>query len=259
MTVNIFDLDAVHGSEDLSVGERIKLLISEFSLGIDKFNAKHFNKSIHVVDFQNLPARLKAKNNYFKVSFKHIPSPVFFNPKVTTFNDYVHLILQGIGALKLANTQAEDLYRGLKTLAAKGQVVHSIRNSQLVVTLNQLRDQVQEKITDTKTYNRPVQDHYKNWEEFDQIGKMFNAEVGTLQSRDTEILAKNMDNCISVLRLVKDKVDRSEIILNDIERTNLNEAIQQMDSNAKLVGELLSYIAELKAVFEQQIPQLLKM
>ncbi|WNV45965.1 hypothetical protein [Aeromonas phage AerS_266] len=259
MVVDIFNLDAIQGSEDLTVGERIKLAMGELSLGVDKFNAKHFNKSIHVVDFQNAPAVLKAKNNYFKVSFKHIPSPVFFNPKVTTFKDYVHLILQGIGALKLANTQAEDLYRGLKTLAAKGQVVHSIRNSQLVVTINQLREQVQEKISDTKTFNRPVQDHYKNWEEFDSIGKMFNQEVETLLSRDTEILTKNIDGCVSILKLIKSKVDSSEIILNDIERVNLNDGIKQMDETAKLVGELMTYIAELKAVFEQQTNQLLKM
>lgn len=259
MDVDIFNLDAIQGSEDLTVGERIKLAMGELSLGVDKLNAKHFNKSIHVVDFQNAPLKLKAKNNYFKVSFKHIPTPVFFNPKVTTFKDYVHLILQGIGALKLANTQAEDLYRGLKTLAAKGQVVHAIRNSQLVVTLNQLRDQVVEKVSDTKTYDRPVQDHYQNWEEFAEIGNMFNQEVGTLQSRDSEILAKNIDSCVSILKLIKAKVDRSEIILNDIERTNLNDAIKQMDLSAKLVGEMLSYIAELKAVFEQQTNQLLKM
>ena len=46
MTTRIFDLDKITGNEALTVGERISSLYKEFSLGIDKFNAKHFNKYV---------------------------------------------------------------------------------------------------------------------------------------------------------------------------------------------------------------------
>ena len=259
MTINVFDLDNIQGSEDLSVGERLKLFMTELSVSVDRFNAKAFNKSIHTVKVDDVVKLLTTRNNYFNVSFKHIASPVFFDAKRLSFKDYVELVLQGIGALKLVNTQAEDLYRGLKQTAAKGQVVHSLRTGHHIVAINELRQEVINKIVDSKVYTRPVSELYVNWGELNAITQRFNQEVSTLKSRDAEVLSKNMDMVLDILKLIKRKVDDSEIILNDLERSNLNEAIKLMDENAKFVGEMLTYITELTSVFGQQVEQLKKL
>jgi hypothetical protein len=73
MTTRIFDLDQITGNEALTVGERISSLYKEFSLGIDKFNAKHFNKSIHTVK-TDPSVWLKSNKTYFDVSLQTFPN-----------------------------------------------------------------------------------------------------------------------------------------------------------------------------------------
>lgn len=257
MTTRIFDLDQITGNETLTVGERISSLYKEFSLGIDKFNAKHFNKSIHTVK-TDPSVWLKSNKNYFDVSFKHIQSPVFFNPAQMSFKEYSILLLQSIGAMKLVITQAEDLYRALKNTAATGKVPFSIRNGDHLVLVSELREKV-EQLKESKVFTRPVSELYANWSEVGDVIKYFNKEVVTLKSRDAEVLAKQADQVVEIVKLVKRKVDSNEIILSPADFGLLNESIQFLSDNMTFIGYSFTLLAEVTRVLNIHSEELVKL
>ena len=257
MTTRIFDLDQITGNAALTGGERISSLYKEFSLGIDKFNAKHFNKSIHIVK-TDPSLWLKGNKTYFDVSFKHIQSPVFFNPAQMSYKEYTILLLQSIGAMKLVMTQAEDLYRALKNTAVTGKVPFSIRNGDHLVLISELREKV-EQLKESKVFTRPVSELYTNWSEVGDVIKYFNKEVVTLKSRDAEVLAKQADQVVDIVKLVKRKVDSNEIILSPADFTLLNESIQFLSDNITFIGYSFTLLAEVTRVLNIHSEELVKL
>ena len=257
MTTRIFDLDQITGNEALTVGERISSLYKEFSLGIDKFNAKHFNKSIHTVK-TDPSVWLKSNKTYFDVSFKHIQSPVFFNPAQMSFKEYTILLLQSIGAMKLVMTQAEDLYRALKNTAATGTVPVRVRIGGRLVLVSELREKV-EQLKESKIFTRPVSELYPNWSEVGDVIKYFSNEVVTLNSRDAEVLAKQADQVVEIVKLVKRKVDSNEIILSPADFGLLNESIQFLSDNMTFIGYSFTLLAEVTRVLNIHSEELVKL
>lgn len=257
MTTRIFDLDQITGNEALTVGEHIVALYKEFSLGIDKFNAKHFNKSIHTVK-TDPSVWLKGNKTYFDVSFKHIQSPVFFNPAQMSFKEYTILLLQSIGAMKLVMTQAEDLYRALKNTAVTGKVPFNIRNGDHLVMISELREKV-EQLKESKVFTRPVSELYPNWSEVGEVIKYFNKEVSTLKSRDTEVLAKQADQVVEIVKLVKRKVDQNEIILSPSDFALLNESVKFLSDNLTFIGYTFTLLSETTRVLNIQVDELVKL
>lgn len=250
------DINSVQGVESLTVGERLKLLFTELSTGINKFNANHFNKSIHTVDAKNLYQTLKFRNNYFDVSFKHIQSPVFFNPSKISFKEYVEMLCSLVPMIKLVQTQADDVYRGLKLVAAKGQVPRTMRNGDLVVMLNELKEKIKLRTENKGVYTRPVSDFYPNWITMDNIFQHYNRQLSTLKSRDMEVVSDSVNNVVKIIQILKRKVDSSDVALNDNDREYINETIAMLNENIQFIGVTMSMLSELCAVLQNHVVQL---
>lgn len=259
MSINILDHDQIAGLESLSVGERLSRFFAELSLGIDKFNAKHLNKSIHTVNVGNLFSVLKTKNNYFDVSYKHIASPVLFNNRLCTFEEFVDLNLQGIGAMKVVMTQAEDVYRGLKTTAAKGQVPATLISFETVALITELKGHTDLAFSAGNPATRPVSEMYPSWSVANSLFQRFNKDVATLKHRDAEVLAKQIEQVIEVAKLVKRKIASSEIMLNETQLNVLDETLGNLNLNVNYIGLLLNNISELTRLFEIHVDQLAKL
>lgn len=247
---------AIQGTESLSVGQRVQLLFSELSVGINKFNAAHFNKSIHTVKVGNVYNKLKQRNNYFAVSFKHIQSPVYFNPNTSSFADYVTVVTGAIPLVKLVTTQAEDLYRGLKQTAAKGQVPRTMRNGDVIVTINKHKELFKATVEQTKEYTRPVSDFYPSWTMFDSILQNFNQAAGYLKSRDMEVLSDEANKIIKVTQILKQEVDASSVSLNDNDREYITDSLRMLNENMEFIGTAMAVLSELTAVLTNQVSQL---
>lgn len=259
MSINILDHDQIAGLEGLSVAERVSRFFAELSLGIDKFNAKNLNKSIHVVQQGNLFTKLGAKNNYFDVSYKHIASPVLFNQRLASFEEFVDLNLQGIGAMKVVMSQAEDIYRGLKLTAAKGTVPVSMFSFETASLVTVLKDRADAAFSAGNPTTRPVSEMYPSWSIANTMFQRFNKEVATLKSRDAEILVKQVAQVIEVAKLVKRKIQSSEIILNNDQLGVLDDALSSLTVNVNFIGLLLNNISELTRLFQIHIEELDKL
>lgn len=245
----------VSGQESLSVGERLTSFFKELSVGFDAFNAKNFNKSIHIVKGGEIWKELAAQNVYFSAAIKHIPAPVFFNPTLWSFKDYVEFLLQAVPIVKLVDSQADNVYRGIKTAAAKGQVPFSIRNVNDLILVNKAQELFKTQLTDTKTYTRSLGEMYPNFGVATQVVNDFNRVVGTLQSRDIEVLSKRMDNVVYVVKLLKAKLDASEVILQPKETESLNMAVGELIDNANFAGVMLGQLSELTRVLQLQVEE----
>lgn len=252
-------LDNVQGSEALTIGEKLVSLFKEVSLGIDAFNAKNFNKSIHTVDGVDVWKKLSDQNAYFSVSIKHIPAPVFFNAQKISFKDYVELVLKAVPLIKLVSSQADQMYQGVKKAAVTGQVPYSIRNVDNVVMINQARETYENVVSDTGVYTRAVNELYTSFGEAYTIGTNFNSVVRTLQSRDVEILAKRVDQVLYIVKLLKDKVDSNEIILDAKASQLLNDSIEELVNNVTFAGKMISLLSDLTRVLQLQIQESTKL
>lgn len=252
-------LDNIEGNEALSVGEAITTKLKEMSLGIDAFNAKNFNKSIHTVKGIEVWKQLSAKNAYFDVSIKHIPSPVFFDLNKCTFVAYVELILRAVPIVKLVQSQADTLYRSLKTTAATGRVPFSTRNTDALVMINQTADLFKQNVSDTGVYTRAVSEMYPNFDIAYKTMMEFNKTVETLKSRDVEVLSKTADQIIYIANLLKEKLAASEIILKDADRTVLNDAVNEMVDSITFAGRMVAMLNELTRVLQLQCDEAKKL
>lgn len=259
MTMPFLDVHSVTGTEALTIGERINLLVKEISLGVDKFNAKMLNKSIHTVDARAVTTKLMQANNYFNVSYKHIPTPVLFNPGVCTFREYMEVVTRAGAAMSLVLTQAEDLYRGLKEVAAKGTISHSIRNGAHLSLITAFLDDLKRVSNRTDVQSRAISELYPNWTEFSRIYDDFNSKVKLIQSRDAEVIAKQVDQVIVIAKLVKRKIDNNEIILSPEDFSFLNETMYMMDANLKAVGQGLLQLGELTNTLKVHVEELGKL
>lgn len=252
-------LDTIEGNEALSVGEAITTKLKEMSLGIDAFNAKNFNKSIHTVKGIEIWKDLSVKGNYFGVSIKHIPSPVFFDLNKLSFTDYVALVLKAVPIVKLVQSQADALYRSLKTTASTGRVPFSIRNTDALVMINQTRDEFSKFISDSGVYTRAVSEMYPNFDIAYKTMVEFNKIVTTLQSRDIEVLAKSADQVIYIANLLKAKLAESEIILKEQDRNVLNDAVNEMVDSITFAGMMVSQLNDLTRVLQLQCDEAKKL
>lgn len=259
MTMTFLDVHSVAGTEALTIGERINLLVKEISLGVDKFNAKVLNKSIHTVDARAVTNKLIRANNYFNVSYKHIPTPVLFNPSSCTFREYMEVVTRTGGALNLVLSQAEDLYRGLKEVAAKGTISHSIRNGGHLSLITAFLDDLKRVSGKSDVQTRAISELYPNWTEFSRIYDDFNAKVKLIQSRDAEVVAKQVDQIVDISKLVKRKIDGNEIVLSPEDFSFLNETMTMMDSNLKAVGQGLLQLGELTSILRAHVEELGKL
>lgn len=252
---NIFE--DVSGNEALTVPERISRFFAELSLGIDKFNANYRNKSIHTVKVGNTFKLLKTANNYFDVSFKHIASPVLFDPKKLKFEEYVDLCLQAVGAMKIVSSVADNIYRGIKTTAAKGQVPVSMGlpdTAQLVLDMKYKTDEL---LKAGNPSTRAVSELYPNWTVADSLFQRFNQVTADLKSRDAEVLAKSVTEVIAVAEILKRKVKASEIILDGNQIEVLDDALTALSVLVNHVGFMLHNLSELTRLFEIHTEQLI--
>lgn len=249
----------VSGNEALSVGEHFTSLFKELSIGFDAFNSKNFNKSIHTVKGAEVWKELAAENVYFSAAIKHIPAPVFFNPTVWSFKDFVEFILHAVPIIKMVDTQADNVYRGIKKAAASGQVPFSIRNTNDLILINQSRETFKSFMKDTGVYTRALNELYPNFGTATDLVNSFNTIVATLSARDVEVTAKRMDNVIYVTNLLKAKIAESEVILKPKETETLNMAINELVENANFAGVMLNQLSELTRVLQLQIDEAKKL
>lgn len=258
MTI-IFNLDEIVGAEALTVGERLTSFFKELSLGIDSFNAKNFNKTIHTVSGVEVWKQLAAKNNYFDVSIKHIPSPVLFNANKMSFKDYVDFVLKAVPLVKLAQTQADSVYRGIKSAAATGKVPYTMRNIDAQIMVNETAAQARIVFDDTKTYTRALSQMYPNYTTAIATVEDFNRTVDTLKSRDVEVLSKTADQVIYVTNLLKKKVDAGDITLTPNDATVLNDAISELVDTITFTGTMIAQLSELTRILQLQLQEAKKL
>lgn len=247
-----FDLDAIIGAEALTVGERLTSFFKELSLGIDSFNAKNFNKTIHTVTGEEVWKQLSAKNNYFDVSIKHIPVPVFFNANKMSFKDYVDFVLKAVPLVKMAQSQADAVYRGIKTVAATGKVPYSMRNVDAQIMVNQTREDAKHVFEDTRTFTRPLNEVYPNFGTALEIIRDFNRTVDTLKARDVEVLSKSADQVIYIVNLLKKKIDSGEMSLDESASRLLNDSIEELVTTITFVGRMVAQLSELTRILQLQ-------
>lgn len=255
---NIFG-DDIAGQEALTVGERLTSYFKELSLGIDAFNAKHFNKSIHKLTGQNIWKELAEKNIYFSVSTKHIPSPVFFNSDKLSFKSYVEFILKAVPIIKLVDTQAEQVYRGIKSAAATGRVPYTLAKADTSIRINETRAEFNNFVQDTRVYTRAVNQMYANFNQAYDLAQDFNSVVETLSSRDVEVVAKRADQVINIVNLLKAKVDASDVILSPDDSELLNKAISNLVDNIRFAGVMIAQLSDLTSVMQLQINEARKL
>lgn len=251
-TLNL-DLDAILGAEALTLGERVTSFFKELSLGIDSFNAKHLNKSIHTLNGGEIWKQLALQNKYFNVSIKHIPSPVFFNANKISFVDYVQLILKAVPILKLLDTQADNAYRAMKTCAATGKLPHTIRNVDNLVLINETKELVDNLTENTGIHTRALSEFYPSFSVADGTVQRFNDIVKTLSSRDVEVTVKNVNMVMDIAKLLKRKIDSKDVELGEIEMTMLNDATNELITNVTFTGKLIGMLSELTRVMQLQI------
>lgn len=247
------------GNEALTVGERLTSFFKELSVGIDSFNAKNFNKTIHKVEGGKIWEELSKKNVYFSASTKHIPTPVFFNPEKISFKEFVAYILKAVPILKLVDTQADIVYRGIKTAAATGKIPFSISNVDNTILINETRAQFSNVLQDTRIYTRALSEVYTNFTEAKDVLDNFNAVVSTLQSRDVEIVSKRVDQVVNIVNLLKLKVDASEVILGPRESKMLNDVISNLVDNVTFAGQMMAQLSEMTRVLQLQVQEARKL
>lgn len=257
-TVNL-NLDEILGAEALTFGERATSFFKELSLGIDSFNAKNLNKSIHTLQGVEIWKTLGSQNNYFGVSIKHIPSPVFFNVEKMTFVEYVNLILRAVPILKLVGSQADNAYRSIKVCAATGNLPHTIRNLDNLVMINEIKEIVDGNIRDTGVYTRALSEMYPSFAIADVTARNFNEVVKTLHSRDAEVVTKQVNSVVDMAKILKRKIDSSDIILTPEDLNIMNDAMNELVTNVTFAGRMLSLLAELTRVMQLQIVEAKKL
>lgn len=255
MSTNILNPEVTSGNEALTVGEKLTSFFKELSLGVDAFNAKKFNKSIHKVEGSAIWKTLANKNDYFSVAIKHIPSPVFFNPIKMSFKDYVEFILKAVPIVKLVDSQAEATYRGIKTAAATGKVPFSMLNLNDQVLIKETKAQFKELMSDTGTYTRAVNELFANFNEAYDVDQRFNSVVESLQSRDVEIVAKRVDQVVYLIKMLKDKIDSNDIVLQKPAIDTLNQAIADLSDNINFAAIMIGQLSDLTRVLQLQIDE----
>ncbi|AEV89702.1 putative virion structural protein [Pseudomonas phage OBP] len=254
-----FDLDAIVGAEALTVGERLTSFFKELSLGIDSFNAKNFNKTIHTVKGEEVWKQLTARNVYFDVSIKHIPSPVFFNADKMSFKEYVDFVLKAVPLVKLAQSQTDAVYRGIKSIAATGKVPYSIRNVDAMIMVNETKQQAKLVFEDTKVYTRALNQMYPNFGTALEVDQNFNRVVETLKSRDIEVLSKSADQVVYVVNLLKKKIDSGDMVLDDSASRLLNDTISELVETITFAGMMVAQLSELTRILQLQIDEAKKL
>lgn len=259
MSTEITNPETVEGNEALTVGERFSSFFKELSLGVDTFNAKNFNKSIHTVTGIDIWKKLGNDNVYFNVSTKHIPAPVMFNPNKISFQNYVEYILKAVPILKLVDSQAELVYRGLKTIAATGKTPFSLSNVDNSILINETRAQFANVLEDTRIYTRAVNDLYPNFSIAFDIMQDFNKIVDTLKSRDVEVMSKRADQVINIINILKPKIDSSSVILNEHEVNLVNNTISNLVDNLTFAGQMLAQLSDLTRVLQLQTQEAQKL
>jgi hypothetical protein len=259
MSTSTITPGSVEGQEALTVGERFMSFFKELSVGIDAFNAKNFNKSIHKVDGIKIWKDLSDSNKYFSVSTKHIPVPVFFNSDKISFKDYVEFVLKAVPILKLVDTQAEIVYRGIKTMAATGKVPFTLGNVDNTAKINETRAQIDTVFEDTRTYTRSVSQVYTSFNQAYEVMENFNTIVNTLQARDVELASKRVDQVVNIVKILKSKVEANEINLSEKESTLLNNTISNLVDNVTFAGKMINQLSEMTRVLQLQTDEARKL
>ena len=259
MTTEIITPETVGGNEALTVGEKLTSFFKELSVGIDSFNARNFNKSIHKVQGIEIWKKLGDMNVYFDVSTKHIPAPVMFNPAKVSFKNYVEYILKAVPILKLVDSQADQVYRGLKTIAATGNVPFTLGSVDTSIMVNETRAQFADVISDTRIYTRAVSEVYPNFSGAYELLTDFNKIVDTLKSRDVELTAKRGEQVINILNILKPKIDASEIILNPNQTKLVNDTVSNLVDNITFAGIMLAQLSDLTRVLQLQVQEATKL
>lgn len=255
MTTEIIAPGTVEGNEALTVGEKLSSFFKEISVGIDSFNARNFNKSIHKVDGIEIWNKLGASNVYFDVSTKHIPTPVMFNPAKVSFKNYVEYILKTVPLLKLVDTQTDQVYRGLKTIAATGKVPFTLANVDGSILINETRAQFANVLEDSRVYTRAVNEVYPNFSGAYELAVEFNKIVDSLKSRDVEIVATRGNQVINILNILKPKIDSSTVILNEKEVALVNSTVSNLIDNITFTGVMMAQLSELTRVLQLQVKE----
>jgi len=259
MTTEIITPETVEGNEALTVGEKLGSFFKEISVGIDAFNARNFNKSIHKVEGIEVWKKLGAANIYFDVSTKHIPAPVMFNPTKISFRNYVEYILKAVPVLKLVDTQCDQVYRGLKTIAATGKVPFTLASNDTSIMVNETRAQFANVLEDSRVYTRAINDLYPNFSGAYELMDEFNKVVDSLKSRDVELAARRGEQVINILNILKPKIDASSVILNPNQVALVNNTVSNLVDNITFAGVMLAQLSDMTRVMQLQVQEAAKL
>lgn len=251
---------SVTGNEALTVGERITSFFKELSLGIDSFNAKKLNGTIHQVSGGEIWKELASQNNYFAVSIKHIPAPVFFDGRKLTFGQYVEFVLRAIPLIKAVDEQADQIYRGLKTTAASGKVPLTVfRNSGFDEFTEDTIKMFDDNVSNTGVYTRALNEMYPNFSSATKVFEEFNSKVRALSPREPEVLAKRANAVIDIAGLLKRKIDTSDVVIDAGDMEVINNGVNTLVRNVTMVGKMLSLLSDLTRVLELQATEAKKL
>lgn len=244
------------GTEAFTVGEKIKVFFSELSLSIDQFNGSVFNSSVHVVDARKTLKTLKEKNNYFKYSSYQIPTSVFFNPNKISFIEYTELCLEAIDMLDHTNDELQDFYEAIKETISSGKMPFSVMLKKEDRQLTARKTRLETKVDNTAHTHRALNQVYPNLATIEKTIDGYNRKVSLLKSRDAELTTKRVNNLIDLLKILKSKVDVSDVKLTQNELEAIKRGISRINDLVSVTGTMMAMVNDLSRVIELQIETL---
>lgn len=254
MTI-LFHMNTVDGFESLSISEKIKIFFSDISLGIDKINASVLNSSIHTVNTQGVFDVLKRQNNYFDFASNQIPIPVFFNPKTGNFKDYVSFCVDGVALLAVAKNEVDRLYVGFKRVANNGAVPYTLRDWHYEKEVTAIKDKSQTWFNQGSGTTLAINQVYKSLSEAEDIYAFYNNTVKSFKSRDVEILTKSIEQLTDLFKLIKQKIEKNDIVFNADDRLTVELIIGRLNELVYTTGMVIGRLNELARVMELQVDE----
>lgn len=246
-------LERNSGLENLTVGERIGLFMSEIKTGITAINVKTFSSSIHVINTGNLFPRLKEKNNYFSLSTNFIPAPLYFDPKKQSFREYVSTCVNVSGAIKVTTDEVKTVYRALKIAAVTGDVPFSLRESPHEKLMGDLGIKLDDVFQNTGKATRQLSVLYRSFTDAEETFKLYNDNLAELTARDPELLVQYVSDLTSLVKVIRDKIEKNDVIYNASQVDTMEQALKRVDRLVMYCGRLLSLCNELTRVLELQV------
>lgn len=245
----------ITGTEALSLPEKISLFFKEVSLGIDSFNSKQFNGTIHKVNPNPVVDKLIKANKYFDLEANQIAVPVTFNSRNMGFPDYMENVCKVVGLIKLVQDECNNTYKNLKEVVGKGVVPMSLRTDDNFDQIEQMENWISQ-ITDNNPSTLQLNLVWSNFDLIKSTTYLFNKRVSMLGSREPEVLSKTSDQVVGLIKLLNTKMKSGELVFDDVSLNTIEIALNRLSKRIKLVGAYLLLLNTLTRSLELQVEEM---